>query len=138
MMFDISYLLRYRPQNVERQQMIKAADEIDKLREQLKGRDEELLRIRTTQAAAAHSIDNIGVEGGLGARATPFEVEKYVRSLREKLKRAKEACRSALDTYEVQTEGQQPWVENEMMNRCVKGTWHNTPRLLKEVLDEQD
>lgn len=74
---------------------------LKKLYEEIRSRDAELLRIRTVQSAAAHSIDNMGIEAGLGAGARPFEVEEYVRSLRLKLKEAQSDCRSALNTYEL-------------------------------------
>lgn len=40
----------------------------------------ELLRVRTTQATAAHILDNIGIEMGLGANATPLAVQEAVRA----------------------------------------------------------
>ena len=45
------------------------------------GMQAELLRCRTTEYAAAHAIDNMGIEIGLGAGATPIVVQDNVRSL---------------------------------------------------------
>lgn len=48
-------------------------------REELRGRDEELLRVRTTQAAAAHALDNLCIEFGIGHGLQPMEAADKLR-----------------------------------------------------------
>lgn len=43
---------------------------------------EELLRVRTKGHGAAHELDNIAVEAGLGYSPAPGVVADYVRALR--------------------------------------------------------
>lgn len=45
----------------------------------------ELLRVRTTGHGAAHELDNIAVECGLGHSPAPGAVSAYVRGLREQM-----------------------------------------------------
>lgn len=56
--------------------------ERDEARARLRERDAELLRVRTLGHAAAHELDNIAVELGLGHSPRPGAVADAVRELR--------------------------------------------------------
>lgn len=56
--------------------------ELTRLREENATLNAELLRVRTTGHGAAHELDNIAVESGLGHSPKPGEVAEYVRRLR--------------------------------------------------------
>lgn len=61
-------------------------DRAIKRKEQLlRNRDAELLRVRTTGHAAAHELDNIAIECGLGHSPKPGVVANHVRLLRKLL-----------------------------------------------------
>lgn len=64
-------------------------ERIDQLIASVAIRDEELLRVRTTQQAAAHALDNLCVEFGLGAGVPPSEAADKIRGL---LKKAEAVC----------------------------------------------
>lgn len=51
---------------------------------------EELLRVRTTQAAAAHELDNIAIELGLGHSPKPLQVQEKVRAMAKLIKELQE------------------------------------------------
>lgn len=52
----------------------------------------ELLRVRTTGHGAAHELDNIAVECGLGHSPKPGEVAAHIRQLREAVRVLKDEC----------------------------------------------
>lgn len=51
----------------------------DTAREQVRERDAELLRVRTTGHGAAHAIDNLAIELGMGANVEPIEIARRIR-----------------------------------------------------------
>ena len=54
-------------------------------------RDTELLRVRTTGHAAAHELDNIAVECGMGHSPASGDVAKQIRTLTRQVKVLREA-----------------------------------------------
>lgn len=58
----------------------------------------ELLRVRTTGHAAAHEIDNIAVECGLGHSPKPGDVAAHIRKLREAVEVLADECFTANTT----------------------------------------
>lgn len=57
-------------------------DEVERLKELVSSLNAELLRVKTTQHGAAHALDNIGIELGLGANAAVTDIQHKVRVLR--------------------------------------------------------
>ena len=58
----------------------------------------ELLRVRTTGHGAAHELDNIAVECGLGHSPKPGDVAAHVRQLREAVRVLADECFTANTT----------------------------------------
>lgn len=78
------------------------------LNPQLAERDAELLRVRTAQHGAAHELDNIAVECGLGHSPKPGDVAAHVRTLTAQLAEARERAAKA----EAQQQNQRDSLEN--------------------------